>query len=153
VGADGDLRASALLPGLAATSTYCESDLELRAASWLAVWRRVEHRGAQRSDESVVGQARVMLVVEDHAGLAQQREGLGPQLEADDAVASFGVWWIVRSVARAMVGHQFLELPQVLAGRGREPGGFGGWRRDASQLADSGECEVAPRERRVELRQ
>jgi len=87
--------------------------------------------GAQRSDEGVVGEIRDVLVIEDLASLAQQREGLGREFEAGDMRARRGV----RRIARPAVGDEIFDLPQVLVSGGFEPRALGCRSRDAGQLA------------------
>ncbi|HEX2688400.1 MAG TPA: hypothetical protein VHN14_17340, partial [Kofleriaceae bacterium] len=118
---DGDLRAGAFLPALAAAATHDDGDLELRAAGGLGRRRAVEHRAAQRGDERIIRKARAVFLIEDGAGLAQEREALGRELEPDRVRACLGVRRIVRPIARAMIGDELLDLAEVLAAGGREP--------------------------------
>jgi hypothetical protein len=111
----------------------------------------VEHGAAQRGDERVIRQARAVLVVEHRADLAQERKGLGRELEPDRMHARLGIRRVVGPIAGAMVGDEILDLAQVLAAGGREPRRLGHGRCHARQLAHRRERELATCERRGEL--
>lgn len=103
-GLDRDLRTGAFLPALPAALAHGHCDLELRSTRRLGRGHTIEYRPAQRGDEPVVGQVRPVLVIEHPPRLAQQRERLGSQFEADDVCARLGIRRIIGPVARAMVG-------------------------------------------------
>ena len=81
-GADRELRAGTFLPTLLAARADGHGNLELRAPGRLGSGRAIEHRAAQRGDERIIGQVLAVLVIDDGAGLAQEREGSGRELEA-----------------------------------------------------------------------
>jgi hypothetical protein len=91
-----------------------------------------------------------VLVIEHLPRLPQQGECLGGQLEPDNMCPRLGIRRIIRPVARAMVGHQLLDLPQVLTGRCCDPRCLGSRGRDARQLAHRRERQVIGCERRRE---
>ncbi|TMQ10123.1 MAG: hypothetical protein E6J91_27855 [Deltaproteobacteria bacterium] len=88
-----------------------------------------------------------MLVIEHHAGLAQQREGLGRELEPHDMRARRRIGRIVGVIAGAMIGDQLLDLAKVLARGCSDPCRLRCRRCDAGQLADSRERQLIDRER------
>ncbi|HEX2692276.1 MAG TPA: hypothetical protein VHN14_36960 [Kofleriaceae bacterium] len=87
---DGDLCAGAFLRALAAAATHGDGDLELCAARGLGHQRAVEHRAAQRGDERIIRKARAVFLVQNRAGLAQERDALGRELEPDRVRACLG---------------------------------------------------------------
>jgi hypothetical protein len=113
---DGDLRARAFLPALLTAAAEGEGNLELRAAGGLAGRGTVEDGVAQRGDDGVIGEVLTVLVVEDRAGLAEERVRFGVELEAHDVWARLGIGRVVGVVAGTVVGDEVFDLADVLAG-------------------------------------
>src|SRR5512143_2199003 len=87
-----------------------------------------------------------MLAVEHEPSLTQQREGRRLELEAHDVRANLGIGGIGGTVTGPMARYELLDLANVLATRGGDPGSLGRRRDHASQLSHGGERKPTARE-------
>src|ERR1043166_6798034 len=133
-GTDGDLRASAVLPALAAPRAQCYRDLVFRPAGRFAAEARLEGPREGGDDKVAVIEVAAVLFVEQCGALSKHCVCLRRQLQRDGSRADIRVLWVIGRIARAMAGDELLDLVNVLATRFAEPPVFGLPGRDARQL-------------------
>ena len=150
---DDDLCTRALLPALAAALAHGHRDLKLRSTSRLSARRAIEDCAAQRHDKRIFGQIRPVLVVEHHARLAQQRVGLGLELEPNHMRLRLGIGRIIRPITGPMMRDHVLHLAQLLADCLGEPERLRRRRRHTRQLTHRGMRQPAICQCRRQLRQ
>ncbi len=145
-------RARALLPSDAAGVAARDHDLVLRSPR--VTCRRARERGiAQRRDQCIVVESVTAFVLDHLLRLPQQRQRRRSNIEADRLRDELWIGRIARPVTTLAACHGLLDLAQVLAAGFIEPGLLGRSRRDACELADGAEMQLAVRERVGELRQ
>ena len=138
-GIERQLRAGAVLPALLARLADRRLELMLRAAGFFAA----EHGIAQRRDQAVVVETLAALGLEHLLRLTQECERRRSNVEANRRCDELRVRRVARPIAALAARDRLLDLPQVLAVRIVEPSALGVARRDARQLADGAEVNLA----------